>query len=43
MSYNLICWSVSIPFEISLKDLYNKVKFEPVESAGERVDGEELG
>jgi len=33
----------SIPFEISLKDLYNKVKFELVESEGERVDVEELG
>jgi Uma2 family endonuclease len=32
----------SVPFDISLKDLYNKVKFEPVESEGERVDGEEL-
>ncbi|AFY32073.1 Uma2 family endonuclease [Calothrix sp. PCC 7507] len=32
----------SVTFEISLKDLYNKVKFEPVESAGEKVDAEEL-
>ena len=28
----------SVPFEISLKDLYNTVKFEPLESEGERVD-----
>ncbi len=33
----------SIPFEISLKDLYNKVKFELVESEEERVDSKKLG
>ena len=30
---------VTVPFEISLQDLYNKVKFEPVES---EVDAQEL-
>ncbi|RCJ34236.1 hypothetical protein A6769_22490 [Nostoc punctiforme NIES-2108] len=34
---------VTVPFEISLHDLYNKVKFEPVESKGESPDVEELG
>ncbi|MBD2244953.1 Uma2 family endonuclease [Nostoc sp. FACHB-888] len=34
---------VTVPFEISLQDLYNKVKFEPVESEGESADIEELG
>ncbi|MEH2350676.1 MAG: Uma2 family endonuclease [Nostoc sp.] len=34
---------VSVPFEISLQDLYNKVKFEPVESEGESADVEGLG
>ncbi|MBD2728496.1 Uma2 family endonuclease [Nostoc sp. FACHB-892] len=34
---------VTVPFEISLQDLYNKVKFEPVESEGESADLEELG
>ncbi|MEH2143942.1 Uma2 family endonuclease [Nostoc sp.] len=29
---------VTVPFEISLQDLYNKVKFEPVESEGESTD-----
>jgi Uma2 family endonuclease len=33
----------SVPFEIFLQDLYNKVKFEVVESAGENPDVEELG
>ncbi|MEH2438013.1 MAG: Uma2 family endonuclease [Nostoc sp.] len=33
---------VTVPFEISLQDLYNKVKFEPVESEGESADGEKL-
>jgi hypothetical protein len=34
---------VTVPFEISLQDLYNKVKFELVEPEGESVSGEELG
>ena len=34
---------VTVPFEISLQDLYNKVKFEPVEPEGESTDVEELG
>ena len=34
---------VTVPFEISLQDLYNKVKFEPVESEGENADVEGLG
>ncbi|MBG1239933.1 Uma2 family endonuclease [Nostoc sp. NZL] len=34
---------VTVPFEISLQDLYNKVKFEPVELEGEIVDVEGLG
>jgi Uma2 family endonuclease len=34
---------VTVPFEISLQDLYNKVNFEPVESEEGRVDSEELG
>ena len=34
---------VTVPFEISLQDLYNKVKFELVESEGESADIEELG
>ncbi|MCC5620219.1 Uma2 family endonuclease [Nostoc sp. CHAB 5715] len=34
---------VTVPFEISLQDLYNKVKFEPVESEGEGADIEGLG
>ncbi|MEH2355173.1 Uma2 family endonuclease [Nostoc sp.] len=34
---------VTVPFEISLQDLYNKVKFEPVESEGESADVEQLG
>ncbi|NDJ22484.1 Uma2 family endonuclease [Nostoc sp. B(2019)] len=34
---------VSVPFEISLQDLYNKVKFELVESETESTDTEELG
>ncbi|MBN3894542.1 MAG: Uma2 family endonuclease [Nostoc sp.] len=34
---------VTVPFEISLEDLYNKVKFEPVESEGESADVEGLG
>ncbi len=33
----------TVPFKISLQDLYNKVKFEPVESQNESVDVEELG
>ncbi|MEH2122937.1 Uma2 family endonuclease [Nostoc sp.] len=33
----------TVPFEISLQDLYNKVKFEPVESEGETADVEGLG
>ncbi|MEH2282490.1 MAG: Uma2 family endonuclease [Nostoc sp.] len=34
---------VTVPFEISLQDLYNKVKFELVESERESADVEELG
>ncbi|MEH1777684.1 MAG: Uma2 family endonuclease [Nostoc sp.] len=34
---------VTVPFEISLQDLYNKVKFELVESEGESDDVEGLG
>ncbi|MHC5822676.1 MAG: Uma2 family endonuclease, partial [Nostoc sp.] len=34
---------VTVPFEISLQDLYNKVKFELVESEGESADVEEVG
>ncbi|BDI17790.1 hypothetical protein ANSO36C_35920 [Nostoc cf. commune SO-36] len=34
---------VTVPFEISLQDLYKKVKFEPVESEGESADVEGLG
>lgn len=34
---------VTVPFEITLQDLYNKVKFEPVEFEGESADVEELG
>ncbi|MDZ8034605.1 Uma2 family endonuclease [Nostoc sp. DedSLP04] len=34
---------VTVPFEISLQDLYNKVKFEPVEFEGESADVEQLG
>ncbi|MBE9034668.1 Uma2 family endonuclease [aff. Roholtiella sp. LEGE 12411] len=34
---------VTVPFEISLQDLYNKVNFEFVESEEGRVDSEELG
>lgn len=33
----------SVPFEISLQDLYNKVKFEIEDSAGENPDVEGLG
>ncbi|MBW4683683.1 MAG: Uma2 family endonuclease [Komarekiella atlantica HA4396-MV6] len=33
----------TVPFEISLQDLYNKVKFELVEPEGEIVNAEELG
>jgi Uma2 family endonuclease len=33
----------TVPFEISLQDLYNKVNFEPVESQGESADVEGLG
>ncbi|BBD66665.1 hypothetical protein NIES4072_60610 [Nostoc commune NIES-4072] len=33
---------VTVPFEISLQDLYNKVKFEPVESEEESADIEGL-
>lgn len=33
---------VTVPFEISLQDLYNKVKFEPVEFEGESADVEGL-
>ncbi|MEH2460238.1 Uma2 family endonuclease [Nostoc sp.] len=33
---------VTVPFEISLQDLYNKVKFEPVEPEGESTDVEEF-
>ncbi|AFZ25682.1 hypothetical protein Cylst_3544 [Cylindrospermum stagnale PCC 7417] len=33
----------SVPFEISLQDLYNKVKFEVVASQGESTDAEGLG
>ncbi|MBW4643584.1 MAG: Uma2 family endonuclease [Goleter apudmare HA4340-LM2] len=33
---------VTVPFEISLEDLYNKVKFEAVELAEKRVNTEEL-
>ncbi|WP_375468220.1 Uma2 family endonuclease [uncultured Nostoc sp.] len=33
---------VTVPFEISLHDLYNKVKFEVVESEGESADVEGL-
>ncbi|MEH2008794.1 Uma2 family endonuclease [Nostoc sp.] len=34
---------VTVPFEIYLQDLYNKVKFEVVESEGESADVEGLG
>jgi Uma2 family endonuclease len=34
---------VTVPFEISLQDLYNKVKFEPVDLEGESADVEGLG
>ncbi|MEH2330853.1 Uma2 family endonuclease [Nostoc sp.] len=34
---------VTVPFEISLQDLYNKVKFEPVEPEEESADIEGLG
>ncbi|MDZ8085403.1 MAG: Uma2 family endonuclease [Nostoc sp. DedQUE12b] len=34
---------VTVPFEISLQDLYNKVKFEAVEPEGESADVEGLG
>ncbi|QMS90415.1 Uma2 family endonuclease [Nostoc edaphicum CCNP1411] len=34
---------VTVPFEISLQDLYNKVKFEPVESEADSTDVEGLG
>ncbi|MBD2559395.1 MULTISPECIES: Uma2 family endonuclease [Nostoc] len=34
---------VTVPFEISLQDLYNKVKFEPAELEGESADVEQLG
>ncbi|MEH2112331.1 Uma2 family endonuclease [Nostoc sp.] len=34
---------VTVPFEISLQDLYNKVKFEPVELEVESADVERLG
>jgi Uma2 family endonuclease len=34
---------VTVPFEISLQDLYNKVKLEPVESEAESADVEGLG
>ncbi|AVH70886.1 Uma2 family endonuclease [Nostoc sp. 'Lobaria pulmonaria (5183) cyanobiont'] len=34
---------VTVPFEISLEDLYKKVKFEPVESEGESANFEGLG
>ncbi|MDZ7954009.1 Uma2 family endonuclease [Nostoc sp. DedQUE09] len=34
---------VTVPFEISLQDLYNKVKFEPVDLEAERIDIEGLG
>ncbi|MEH2443368.1 Uma2 family endonuclease [Nostoc sp.] len=34
---------VTVPFEISLQDLYNKVKFELVELEGESADVEGLG
>ncbi|MBD2414217.1 hypothetical protein FACHB389_21360 [Nostoc calcicola FACHB-389] len=33
----------TVPFEISLQDLYNKVNFEPVEFEGESADVEGLG
>lgn len=33
----------TVPFEISLQDLYNKVNFQLVESEGENLDVEELG
>ncbi|MEH1970830.1 Uma2 family endonuclease [Nostoc sp.] len=33
----------TVPFEIYLQDLYNKVEFEPVESEGESADVEGLG
>jgi Uma2 family endonuclease len=33
----------TVPFEISLQDLYSKVNFEPVESQGESADVEGLG
>ncbi|MBD0385417.1 MAG: Uma2 family endonuclease [Nostoc sp. C3-bin3] len=33
----------TVPFEISLQDLYNKVRFEPVEPEGESANFEELG
>ncbi|MEH2238759.1 Uma2 family endonuclease [Nostoc sp.] len=33
---------VTVPFEISLQDLYNKVKFEPVEPEGGSADVEEF-
>ncbi|MCC5617039.1 Uma2 family endonuclease [Nostoc sp. CHAB 5836] len=33
----------TVPFEISLQDLYNKVNFEPVESVEETADVERLG
>ncbi|MEH2415978.1 Uma2 family endonuclease [Nostoc sp.] len=34
---------VTVPFEISLQDLYNKAKFEPVDLEGGSVDVERLG
>lgn len=34
---------VTVPFEISLQDLYNKVNFEPVELEGENADVGGLG
>ncbi len=33
----------TVPFKISLQDLYNKIKFEPVEPEGENLGAEELG
>ena len=33
----------TVPFEISLQDLYNKVNFQLVESEGENLDAKELG
>jgi len=34
---------VTVPFEISLQDLYNKVKFELIESKAESTDAKKMG